>query len=497
MNAAALPTSSSAAPAPAVSIAYTASATLRRFHADTASFVRGVRGPIGAGKSVGCVMELLGKAMTQAPNKAGVRRSRWACVRATYPELKSTTIKTFQEWIPETLCPIKMTESPIVGMLTLPMPDGTLVVSEFLFIALDKPRDLGKLLSLELTGAWINEAKELDKAVIDTVSSRVGRYPALRDGGPSWVGVIMDTNSPSSDHWYATLEQDPPQGWAFYRQPPALRVVRGQYEPNPEAENVNHLPRGYGYYLNAISGKDTNWIRAYVLNQYAHTSDGKPVFGDFFAEHFHVAPHRLWPIAKHPVVLGIDFGLTPATVFGQLMPNGQLRITDELQATRMGLSDFLVNAMMPLIASKYAEHERTYVADPSGAAAGDTDERSCFNIMVAAGLPVVPASTNAIEPRLEAVRSYLSRTVGKGEPALLISPHCRQLIEGLASGYKFARVQVSGEARYRDKPDKNSFSHLQDALQYLALRATTLHKRSGDVHYTMRPAPVVDAVTGY
>ena len=48
---------------------------------------------------------------------------------------------------------------------------------EVMFIALDRPDDLRKLLSLELTGAWINEAREIPKAILDGLTARVGRFP--------------------------------------------------------------------------------------------------------------------------------------------------------------------------------------------------------------------------------------------------------------------------------------------------------------------------------
>lgn len=441
-----------------IAINYTASRTFQPYHADNA-FVRGMRGPVGSGKSVGSIIELLSRALQQKPNGAGFRKSRWALVRGTYPELKSTTIKTFQDWVTDAICPIRMNDSPINGTLTLPLPDKTVVVAEFVFIALDKPKDLGKLLSLELTGAFLNEAKELDKAVLDTVTSRVGRYPSMRDGGPTWSGVIMDTNSPSEDHWYADLEQHPPEGWSFYQQPPALlRDGPGRFKPNPLAENIGNLPNGYDYYFNSIGGKDSNWIRAYVLNEYATIRDGKPVFADDFGDGTHVAPHRLWPIKGKPVYVGLDFGLTPAAVFGQVV-DGQLRILDELCATRLGLTAFLSQAVLPLIAEKYARHELHYVGDPSGVAAKDTDEKSCFQVMREHRMPVMPASTNLIEPRLEAVRHFLTRMVGKGQPAFLLSPHCTILKNGFITGYQYDRVQVSGEARFRDIPAKNKFSH--------------------------------------
>ena len=37
-------------------------------------------------------------------------------------------------------------------------------------------------------------ARELPKAVIDGLTHRVGRYPTKNDGGPTWHGVILDTN---------------------------------------------------------------------------------------------------------------------------------------------------------------------------------------------------------------------------------------------------------------------------------------------------------------
>ena len=86
-------------------IRYEAEPTAKRFHASRA-FVRGLRGPIGSGKSVACVAELLRLAVQQAPDAQGIRPSRWAIVRNTYPELRTTTIKTFVDWIPEQLCPL-------------------------------------------------------------------------------------------------------------------------------------------------------------------------------------------------------------------------------------------------------------------------------------------------------------------------------------------------------------------------------------------------------
>ena len=51
---------------------YTAEPTGVRFHADRTSFVRGIMGPIGSGKSVMCVQEIVNLAANQRPSGDGV-----------------------------------------------------------------------------------------------------------------------------------------------------------------------------------------------------------------------------------------------------------------------------------------------------------------------------------------------------------------------------------------------------------------------------------------
>jgi hypothetical protein len=58
----------------------------------------------------------------------------------------------------------------------------------------------------------------------------------------------------------------------------------------------------------------------------------------------------------------------------------------------------------------------------------------------------------------------------EGKAAFMIDRRCPILIKGFEGGYAYKRMEVSGE-RYADKPDKNMFSHVHDALQYLMLGA--------------------------
>ena len=72
---------------------------------------------------------------------------------------------------------------PITHHIKLPPRDGAAGIDcEVIFLALDDPKDVRKLLSLELTGAWVNECGELPKAVADGLTHRVGRFPTKADG---------------------------------------------------------------------------------------------------------------------------------------------------------------------------------------------------------------------------------------------------------------------------------------------------------------------------
>ena len=89
------------------------------------------------------------------------------------------------------------------------LTDGALEL-EILVIALDRPDDVRKFLSLELTGVFVDEAREVPKAIIDASASRVGRYPSVKDGRPSWYGVITDTNTPDEEPWWPIVAGEAP-----------------------------------------------------------------------------------------------------------------------------------------------------------------------------------------------------------------------------------------------------------------------------------------------
>jgi hypothetical protein len=399
------------------------------------------------------------------------RYSRGLILRATYPELRSTVIKSFQEWFPESVAPINWA-SPITAKLDFWLPDKTRVKCEILFLALDRPEDVGKLKSLELTWAGISEMSESPKAVFDMVTQRVGRYPPQRWGGPTWYGVFGDTNFPDDDHWiYRIFEEDKPEGFKFFRQPGGLTDKGGIYVPNTEAENVANLPGGYDYYLKQIQGKGKEWIKVYACAQWGTISAGKPVYSEW-NDDLHC--REVKPYVGLPLLVGFDYGLTPACVVGQVTPRGQLRVFADLLGNDMGIRQFARDSVKPFLAMNFPGYKIQATGDPAGNRRADSDEKTCFMELAEAGIPAMPAITNEFLARREAVAAYLTKLID-GEPGLAVNPSARLIRKGFNGGYHYKRVQVTGDERYRDVPEKNDYSHPHDALQYMALFSKTYH----------------------
>lgn len=433
--------------------------TIRRF-AESDALVRGLMGPVGSGKSSGCCWELFRRAMGQAPGPDGVRRTRAAVIRNTDKELLDTTIKTFHEWFPPGVAGT-WRKSERTFILRARDPSGRLVMqSEILFRAMDIPKQVRDLLSLELTFAWINEAREIEEEIFRGLlnKGRLGRYPRRADGGASWRGVWMDTNPPDDmSWWYRVLEEenlDDPD-FVLFKQPSG----RG-----PDAENIPNLVEGY--YESAMKGASSQYVKVYIDGHYGTVEEGMPIYRGQWNDDLHVSDEELWPMKRQPILLGWDFGRTPAVVIGQLTPRGQLRILDEVCGVDMSIRQLINAGLKPLLATKYKGFEiEASLGDPSGAA--HLDEVVPFHIVEEEGLPIEPAPSNDPMMRWEWVRHWLNQ-LRDGQPALLLNPTCRLLRRGFNGRYKFRRLQVVGaERRFAEKAEKNDVSHPHDALQYL------------------------------
>lgn len=423
---------------------------------DSDKKVRVVRGPVGSGKSSAMVIELLKRAMGQAPDpKDGVRRTRAAIVRNTLPELKNTCLKTIQELIGP-IIDYKVTDKAI--WIRFPK-----VETEWLLMPLDTPEDVKRLLSLDLTFAWLSEVRELPVKILLDVLSRCNRYPSMMHGGPTWSGVIAETNSFDEDSdWNKVLEEKDldgkplPASWDYFIQPGAR---------DPGAENRENLAPGY--YEDLIENSSDAWIEQYVDNIIAPSLSGEAVFRSSFKSSFHVSPTDLLPIPSTMAVVGMDFGRHPASLITQIDPRGRLLCLDEVVSDNMGVEQHVREHLQPVFSRP--EYNRIPVGvcgDPAGIARSQIGEESVFQALKRMGLAAQPAPTNAIDPRLRAVEKWLLQQ-RDGGGAILISPRCVNLIAALRSKYRYAKRK---DGELQPLPEKkHPWSDIADALQYACL----------------------------
>tara|TARA_R110000744_G_scaffold114121_2_gene213481 strand:- start:7571 stop:9124 length:1554 start_codon:yes stop_codon:yes gene_type:complete len=458
------------------------------------AFVRGLMGPVGSGKSYACAAEIMMRAVRQKPSPHdNVRYTRFVIVRNSYPELKTTTIKTWQELFPENTFGQMLYTPPITHHIRLPKRgDACGIDCEVIFLALDQPKDVRKLLSLELTGAWVNEARELPKAVIDGLTHRVGRYPTKRDGGPTWHGVWMDTNPMDDDHWWYRLsEKDKLSGkfaWQFFKQPGGVVEVQPEDLPdnpdandhifsggrwwtlNRKAENVSNLPSGY--YMQMLGGKNLDWIRCYAEGKYTYVQEGRPVWPEYNDQ---MMSGEVEYDQQLPIHIGLDFGLTPAAAIGQRLNNGRWVILHEIVTEDMGLERFGTQLLAELNA-KYPKAQVLIWGDPAGMQRDAIYEVTAFDYLRTLGLRAQPTASNNFKVRREGAAAPMQRLIN-GKPGLIVNKSCKMIRKSLAGGYHFKRIAVgAGHERFKDSPNKNEHSHIGDAFGYLMLGGGE-HKR--------------------
>jgi hypothetical protein len=452
--------------------------------------IKMIMGPFGSGKSTACAMDLLYSALAQPTAPDGVRYSRWGVIRASYPNLAQTTRRSIMEVMPPGSGTITTGNAPLRGLFRFALPDGSQVQAEYELWSSLTGEDAEKFKSSNWTGAWFNEATEVDFEVVTAATTRTSRFPPAHMGGCRWGGIIMDFNRPPRGHWLeglfnkgeTVLELDDETRRypvLSLTQPPAAfkREDAGgaaMYDVNPAAENLANLRGGTDFYAQQIAlrlqaGRSDEIDSLYCLLEPAPKA-GRPVW-PMFSEKRHVAASRIEPIPGAPLLIGCDTsGIHPAAVFLQFR-DGRWCVTDELYGDREGLDVFIRSGLLHLARMHYPDSRVTVSCDPANARDAFTGLAPTVHLD-RAGFTVSVPFTNRPATRVSAVAQMLNVDIG----GLLVSPHCGILIEAMRGGdgprgYHYARHRLRGsvESVYSDHPEKNDASHIADALQYAAL----------------------------
>ena len=406
-------------------------------------------------------MKIAYHASRMAKCSDGIRRSKAVWVRNTREQLRDTSIPDVLKWFkPGIFGEFAKTD----GKFFLRFGD---VECEIMFRGLDDAKDVQKLLSLQASFGILDEFREIDQDIFEALQGRLGRYPSKLENG---VGCVCDDGSENKHLWGMSNPPDMDTFWEKYlTEPPKNTKVF--FQPSgldEEADWLEYLPQDY--YGNLMEGKAQDWIDVYIHAKFGKSLSGRPVFPSFNMD-VHCAKSELKHISSMldtPLIIGHDFGLTPAAVIGQMYPGGRLLVLAEAVSEDMGVLRFIREKLKPLLAQRFPNTRAVVIGDPAGAQRAQTDEKTVFDILRAEGFKVLPAATNATAARIAAVDTFLNGYVD-GKPRFLVDGKaCPEVVRALRGGYRF-RVKRTGQSD--DKPDKNASSHIADALQYLCLYA--------------------------
>jgi len=458
--------------------------------------IRAIVGPVGSGKTSMGAWECCYYMPKFLMEEYGWDRTRWCVTRNTYRELIDTTQATILEWFDW---------GDYYGkreMYTLEWPNHGFTV-ELLFRACDLPKHVRQFKSLELTGYWGDESIEIAKEVKLMLRNRIGRYPKMRceqcgmvmktvSEGPDDPGFyrckkcgheehprfgikfgIETTNPPDVEHeTYSEFDwgtEHPPPGPLPSGQP--KRGYRGFWQP--PYENIENLTPGYYQDLMEDYSDHPDWATMYVLGQPGIVVKGKLVHNGFRKD-VHVSKTELKWDGDSPLIRGFDnSGNCPACLVIDRPGPKSFRVLREFKTDKLSIVEF-ANDVRSQCEQIWPGASYTDWGDPAGEnkfskpKGGFTSNAQLMR--EECGIDPRPSDQN-FTARINAVDILLNTPGG-----LLIDPSCTRYINGFLGGYHYPEIGTTG--RYADYPEKNRYSHLQDAGQYAYVKYVIKDKDS-------------------
>lgn len=453
---------------------------LKRFHESTA-FYRACAGPIGSGKTTGAgIGEPMFGGLLQEPNSEGVRTFKSGVLRDTYRNLYATTMKTWLEWMPREIGHFTGSDDrPAVHRFPVQGEAGGQQFSldiEVEFRALGPNSVEAVCRGWELNGAYLDEADLMPQEALSFLGGRVMRAGDVKLRRTR--GVWCTFNKPDVDHWlYQLCMEGGLEGLEFFDQPGGL-LPGVPYRTNSKAENLANLDADY--YTRAATGQPDWYVRRMIRNEWGASISGEVIYPEFRRE-LHVLPIDMDPPPGSTLKIGLDGGGTPAAVIMGRDGRGRRVVYDEVVIfdpydpkgrklqTGVGARRFAqaIRDTMNLPRYRGCHFEIGY-GDPAAFYGADR-EMGEYSFMETVGLElkmaIVPADSNEVGIRHDAVHMLLGELADDGLPLLQINPRCRMLLRGFSGDYKWEIIDPKQPGK-RLRAQKSATSHVHDALQY-------------------------------
>lgn len=462
------------------------------------AFIAVIIGPVGSGKTMAALQKGLrvGALQKGVKDDKGVvwRKARIGVIRESYPSLKSTTLKSWFNVVPEAegkflwSAPFTHTFRKILKRDGEGRPIDVLDI-EFEFRAIGDQTVEEACRGWEVNAVIVDEADLQPSDLVPFLTGRVGRFSDL---DPSLVvdpQIILSMNMPDiENHAYQLAMDKEMDGLTEQDRIDLVGALGGRplietfVQPGgmePDAENIHNLHGGRGYYvLQVASNKHKpGYVDRMVHNKPVPLMHGKPVNAEFlYTAH---VQECTWD-RRRPLIIGLDQGLYAAAVVLQRNELGQIRTLMEVvnieqgkkkSLLKVGPSAFgkkLRQALLDRFPGIENEHVRI-VCDPAAFAADDREDNehdwvlSCQSALKFGRIR--KAKSNRQGLRNEAIWQAQASRGG-----YLVDPSCRHLIKAHSGGYRYQKEELgTGELRAHLEIANTIYTHVADAEQYAAL----------------------------
>ena len=348
-------------------------------------------------------------------------KSRHAIVRRTFSSVKRSI---FLDTLPKVLS-ICFPDLPVKYNKTdyyITLPNG----SEIWLCGLDDSR-VEKILGMEFSTIYFNEASELDYSNIQTVISRLAEKNKLTKR------VWFDFNPPAKSHW---------SYWLFIKKLDPI-----ESEPLVDAENYGHMlmnPRDNlenidEEYIKILENMPEKDRERFLNGNFSESDDGAAYYA--FDRELHVKEMQK---SHGTIFIGLDFNVQPMTGVIVQYVNGQFYVSDEA---------FLENSDTYKMCNHLLTkgYRGTVIPDSTGRNR-KTSGKSDHQILKEHGFQIPHVQNPFVTDRVNNVNRLLT------DNRLIINPKCKKLIGDLE--------KVSWKDNKLDQKTDPMLTHISDALGY-------------------------------
>ena len=488
--------------------------------------------PFGSGTTTAAIREIFEYPLTQCYPVNGRIDVYFAVVRATRNRLYTNVLRPMiqmysgmgisfncrrgQQIELEMEYEANIQLDKIVDPKRLRVPPGTKIHLHISMFPLESERLTSELLGKNLSGALISEPLEIHEDVFQLLTGRVGRHSSFgfpigknEDGRPliqhSQIPLILiEGNCPPFDHPFWNHAPKPSLEDIHSKTQAAVdkknhgrgfRIISNRhYRKNcpekilwyyPSGESI-HAPNlhnigGYEYYDRILKATDEGTADVFVRNLPHHRGRKSRVY-DRFSQQRNTSREHIQPKKDFKVVIGADLDLNGAIVIGQIRPNGQIVITDEISASahnKISAHQMGKAFLAPLLRRRYPECKILFAkAEPSAKtrniATGEPYLDALNRGLNEGGinLKFTLGETNHPPTCIDALNRAFDTNLhhDPDNAAIVISPHCANTIKSINGWCYGVNRSTKGEIKINPLPDKKIwFSALCNALEQIVI----------------------------